>query len=160
MRVGIGFDAHRFTSDQPLVLGGVRIPYSSGLEGWSDGDVLIHALVDALLGAISAGDIGKHFPPGDPQFKHISSLSLLEEAVKMLDGQGYEVVNADTVLILEKPKIESYRDKMSEAISKVMKVDKNQISIKATTTEGLGFTGRGEGIAAEAIVLIKRKIEK
>lgn len=159
MRVGIGFDAHRFSRDRPLVLGGLRIPYSSGLEGWSDGDVLIHAVADALLGAVSAGDIGQHFPPGDPRFKDISSLALLEQVVKMLDGQGYEVVNVDTMLILETPKIESYRDKMSEIIAKALKVDRNQVSIKATTTEQLGFTGRGEGVAAQAVALIKERTE-
>lgn len=160
MRAGIGFDAHRFSRGRPLVLGGLRIPYPAGLEGWSDGDVLIHAVADALLGALAAGDIGQHFPPGDPRFKDISSLTLLEQVVKMLDDKGYQVVNVDTMLILEAPKIESYRDKMSEVIAKALKVDKNQVSIKATTTEQLGFTGRGEGVAAQAIALIKRKIER
>lgn len=155
MRVGIGFDAHRFATGRSLFLGGIQIPYEYGLEGNSDADVVLHALIDSLLGAACLGDIGQHFPPGDPRFKDISSVILLEEVVRILSDAYYEVGNVDIVVILEEPRLRPYLDTMRERIADVLSVDIECVSIKATTTEGMGFTGRGEGIAAQAVALIK-----
>lgn len=157
MRVGFGFDAHRFVRGRPLILGGVEIPFSMGLEGFSDADVLVHAIADALLGAISIGDLGKHFPPGDPRYKNISSLILLQKVNELLAREGYEIINLDTVLILQEPKVDRYREEMKEKIAQTIGLNKERVSIKATTTEGLGFAGRGEGIGAQAVVLVQRK---
>jgi len=161
MRAGIGFDVHRFVEGRELVLGGVRIPYPFGLEGWSDADVLVHAIADALLGAAGMGDIGAHFPAGDAEFKDISSMMLLERVVTALYARGYEIINVDSVLILEEPNITIYKDTMRSYIAKVLGVKKANVSVKATTTEGLGFTGRGEGVAAQAVAMIKEQgVEK
>ncbi len=155
MRVGIGFDVHRFIEGRPFILGGVKVPFEKGLEGFSDADVLTHAIIDAMFGAIAAGDLGHYFPDTDVQFKDISSLKLLEDAVKILKNRGYRVSNIDAIVILEKPKLASYRQQIREMLAKVIGLDVSRISIKATTTEGLGFTGRGEGIATQAVVLVE-----
>lgn len=155
MRVGIGFDVHRFMEGRPFILGGVKVPFEKGLEGFSDADVLTHAIIDAMFGAIAAGDLGHYFPDTDVQFKDISSLKLLEDAVKILKNRGYRVSNIDAIVILEKPKLASYRQQIREMLAKVIGLDVSRISIKATTTEGLGFTGRGEGIATQAVVLVE-----
>lgn len=157
MRVGFGFDAHRFVRGRPLILGGVEIPFSMGLEGFSDADVLVHAIADALLGAISIGDLGEHFPPGDPRYKNISSLILLQKVNELLAREGYEIINLDTVLILQEPKVDRYREEMKEKIAQTIGLNKERVSIKATTTDGLGFAGRGEGIGAQAVALVQRK---
>lgn len=157
LRVGLGFDTHPFDTERPLILGGVKIPFVVGLSGYSDADVIVHAVIDALLGAAGAGDIGQHFPDTDEKYKGVSSLELLAEVKKLLDGEGYSIVNIDTVVVLEEPKLSQYRDRMILALAKVLGVSEDYINIKATTTEGLGFTGRGEGIAAQAVVLIERK---
>ncbi len=155
MRVGIGFDVHRLIEGRPFILGGVKVPFEKGLEGFSDADVLTHAIIDAMFGAIAAGDLGHYFPDTDVQFKDISSLKLLEDAVKILKNRGYRVSNIDAIVILEKPKLASYRQQIREMLAKVIGLDVSRISIKATTTEGLGFTGRGEGIATQAVVLVE-----
>ena len=154
-RIGHGIDAHRFDENSKLILGGVEIPNELGLKGHSDADVLLHAVCDALLGAIGEGDIGTHFPDTDPKFKGISSVNLLEEVAKIIDSNGYGIINLDSVIICEKPKLAPYLDSMKEIISKTLALDKNSIGIKATTTEKMGFCGREEGIAATATVLIK-----
>ncbi len=156
-RIGIGFDTHPFEADQPLILGGVKIPFALGLSGYSDADVLTHAVIDALLGAARMGDIGEHFPEDDERFKNISSLSLLAETKKILDESGYTIINIDSVLILEAPRLRDYRKQMISNLAQTLSLDEENVSIKAKTTEGLGFTGRGEGIAAQAVVLIARK---
>lgn len=154
-RIGIGFDAHRFTSEKKLVLGGVEIEHSMGLEGHSDADVLSHSICDAILGAMSEGDIGLHFPDTDPAYKDISSVKLLSSVNSLLSKKGFAIVNIDTVVICEKPKISPYFSKMKEALGNVLKINPGNINIKATTTEKMGFTGRGEGISAKAVVLVK-----
>lgn len=157
LRVGLGFDTHPFDTERPLILGGVEIPFAVGLSGYSDADVIVHAVIDALLGAAGAGDIGQHFPDTDERYKGVASLELLAEVKKLLDGEGYSIVNIDTVVVLEEPKLSQYRDQMVLALAKVLGVSEDYINVKATTTEGLGFTGRGEGIAAQAVVLIEKK---
>lgn len=156
MRVGLGFDAHRFGASRPLVLGGVVIPFQQGLAAHSDGDVLVHALCDALLGAIAGGDIGRHFPDSSAVYRDIDSRILLRSVVERMDAQGYRLGNADIVVIAQAPKLAPYIDSMCSNLAADLNVSPEHISIKATTTEGMGFTGRGEGIAAQAIVLIKR----
>jgi 2-C-methyl-D-erythritol 2,4-cyclodiphosphate synthase len=155
-RIGIGYDAHRFEENRRLVLGGVEIPYSKGLKGHSDADVLVHAVCDAILGALALGDIGEHFPDTDNRFKGISSLILLEEVNKKAFSLGYVVHNVDSVIVAQKPKLKPYKEMMKENIAKVLKIEKNSVSIKATTTEGLGFEGREEGISAYAVVLLRK----
>ena len=154
-RIGQGFDVHRLVEGEELWLCGVQIPYDKGLSGHSDADVAIHALVDALLGAIGDGDIGTHFPPSDPQWKGAPSPVFLEHAAKLVADAGYAVSNLDLTLICEAPKIGPHRDAMRTRLSELLSLDLSQVSIKATTTERLGFTGRGEGIAAQAIVCLK-----
>ncbi len=154
MRVGCGFDVHRLVPGRRLILGGVEIPYHLGLEGHSDADVLLHALADALLGAAALGDIGHHFPPGDPRYKDADSLALLQEAYRLVRERGYRLANADAVVIAEAPRLAPFIVAMRERIATALAVADDQISIKATTTEGLGYTGRGEGIAAQAVVLL------
>jgi 2-C-methyl-D-erythritol 2,4-cyclodiphosphate synthase len=156
VRAGIGFDAHKFISDRPLVLGGVRIPFPLGLEGYSDADVIIHAIIDAILGAISEGDIGLHFPDTDERYRNISSLTLLSEVKEILTERRYKVVNLDVVVALEEPKIAPFREEMREKIAHALNIETGQVNVKATTTEGLGFTGRGEGIAAYAVALVEQ----
>ena len=154
-RVGIGYDVHRLGKDRALTLGGITIEYHLGLEGHSDADVLIHALMDALLGAAGLRDIGYYFPPADPRFSGISSLELLKQVRQMLAGKGWRLFNADTVVIAEAPALMPYIGKMVTAIASALEVPAGRITVKATTTEGLGFCGRGEGIAAQAVVLLE-----
>ncbi|HKL12651.1 MAG TPA: 2-C-methyl-D-erythritol 2,4-cyclodiphosphate synthase [Halanaerobiales bacterium] len=157
MRVGIGFDVHPFTSEIPLFLGGIKIDSDLGLKGHSDADVLIHALIDALLGAMGEGDIGSLFPDSDPKYKNIRSSKLLDTVVDIMFNNNYKLINADLILLAEKPKIKKYNNKIEENLSKILKVNKTQINLKATTTEGLGFIGRVEGIGAQAVVLLENK---
>ena len=155
MRVGIGYDVHPLAPGRRLVLGGVDIPFDKGLGGWSDGDVLIHAIIDALLGAAALGDIGRHFPPGDPRYKDISSLALLEKVRGKLAAAGWEVVNIDATVVAEKPRLEEYIESMREELGKTLGLDTGQVSIKASSNNELGSIGRGEGIAAYAVALIE-----
>ena len=157
IRVGTGYDVHRLTEGRKLILGGVDIPYEKGLDGHSDADVMVHALMDALLGAAGLGDIGRHFPDTDPQYKGISSLKLLEIVNQRIHEAGYELGNADVTIIAQRPKLAGYISQMEENLAAVLGADIRQINVKATTTEKLGFTGRGEGIAAEAACIIKSK---
>jgi 2-C-methyl-D-erythritol 2,4-cyclodiphosphate synthase len=156
VRVGIGYDVHRFVEGRPLVLGGVAVPFDRGLEGHSDADVLAHALMDALLGALRAGDIGQHFPDTDPQYAGISSIELLRRVATMLRDAGYVLSDADCVLAIETPKIAPHRDEIRASLSEALGVDVDRVGLKATTTEGLGFVGRAEGVAAMAVVLLER----
>ncbi|MBN2248405.1 MAG: 2-C-methyl-D-erythritol 4-phosphate cytidylyltransferase [Coriobacteriia bacterium] len=155
VRIGIGHDVHAFTEGRPLVLGGVRIPSDRGLAGHSDADVLVHALMDAILGAMREGDIGKLFPDTDPSYAGISSIELLRRVALLMENVGYELLDADTVLVLEEPKIAPHREAMRLAMAEALGVDVRRVGVKATTTEKLGFTGRGEGVAADAVVLIR-----
>jgi len=155
-RVGNGFDVHRFENGRKLILGGVEIPHETGLAGHSDADVVLHAITDAILGAIGEKDIGTHFPDTDPEFKDISSITILKETALKLKSKEYEIVNIDTVIISQQPRLSPYIDLMKINISKALGILEDQIGVKATTTEHLGFTGREEGIAATAIVLIKK----
>lgn len=156
MRIGSGFDVHAFTSGDTLLIGGVSIPHSHALLAHSDGDVLIHALCDALLGALSLGDIGVHFPPNDARWKNADSTDLLKRCMQLITERGYQLGNADMTIICELPKMNPHIPAMRQRLSEVMQVSVDQISIKATSTEQLGFTGRGEGIAAQAIVLLSK----
>jgi 2-C-methyl-D-erythritol 2,4-cyclodiphosphate synthase len=155
LRVGTGFDAHRFSEDVPLVLGGVDFPGEPGLAGHSDGDVVAHALIDAVLGAAGRGDIGELFPSGDPQWLDASSLRLLQRAYEVVKSAGYELVNADCVLVGEEPRVAPLRDAMRARLAGAMGVSPDRIAVRATTTDGLGFTGRGEGLAAHAVALLR-----
>ena len=157
LRVGHGYDVHRLKTGRALILGGVNIPYDLGLDGHSDADVLTHAIMDALLGAAAAGDIGKLFPDNDEAFRGISSLELLRRVKLHLAEKNYKIVNVDATIIAQAPKLSPYRETMRENLAKVMEVDVEQVSVKATTEEHLGFTGSGEGIAAHAICLIERE---
>ena len=153
-RIGKGFDVHRLVEGRKLILGGVDIPYEKGLLGHSDADVLLHALIDAILGAASMGDIGRLFPDTDPAFKDASSLVLLERAWNAVKYRGYDFINADITVICERPKLAPHIDKVEDNICNVLNISRERINIKATTTEKLGFTGRGEGIAAEAVCIL------
>jgi 2-C-methyl-D-erythritol 2,4-cyclodiphosphate synthase len=155
MKIGIGFDVHAFKPGRRLVIGGVEIKYHLGLEGHSDADVLLHSIMDALLGAAGLGDIGIHFPNTDPAYKDISSLVLLREVKNKVDTCGLKIINLDSVLILEEPKISNYIQEMKSNIADVLEIDKSQINIKATTSEGLGFCGRQEGAASQSIALLQ-----
>lgn len=155
MKVGLGFDVHQFKQGRKLILGGVEIDYPEGLAGYSDADVLVHALMDAILGACGLGDIGMHFPDSDIRYKDISSMILLEEIRKKMEGKNLNIVNIDAVLIMQKPGVSEYIPKMIKNLAEVLKVSMDSINIKATTTEGLGFCGRGEGIASECVVLLE-----
>jgi 2-C-methyl-D-erythritol 2,4-cyclodiphosphate synthase len=157
VRTGIGFDAHRFAGGRPLFLGGIRVDYEYGLAGHSDADVLIHALIDAMLGSIGEGDIGQHFPPGDPEFKDISSSELLERTVRLVDSAGFCIGNADLVLIGERPRIRDYIPDMRNKLAGLLGIIEENVSVKATTTEGMGFTGRGEGLGSMAVVTVERR---
>lgn len=156
-RIGLGYDVHRFVEDRPLVLGGVEIPFERGLLGHSDADVLVHALMDAILGAMRDGDIGSHFPDSDPVYKDCCSVDLLGHIAGLMKAGGWRLVDADTVLELEEPKISPYRDRMRERMAAALGVSADTIGVKATTTEGLGAIGRGEGAAAHAVVLLERE---
>lgn len=154
MRVGYGYDVHKLVQGRKLILGGVDIPYEYGLLGHSDADVLIHAIVDALLGAIALGDIGVHFPDNNPEFEGISSMRFLERTNDLLKEQGYKIGNIDATIVAQKPKLLTYMPQMIENIVEVLGIERDQLNIKATTTEGLGFEGRGEGISASAVALL------
>lgn len=159
MRVGLGYDVHRLTEGRKLILGGVEIPYALGLLGHSDADVLLHAIIDALLGAASLGDIGMHFPDTDERYRGILSTTLLEQTGAMVEQAGFYIENIDAVIIAQKPKLRPYIEKMEETIASVLKLEQDQVNIKATTEEGLGFTGSGEGISAQAICSLGRFYE-
>ena len=154
MRIGHGFDVHALVLGRPCIIGGVNVPYAKGLDGHSDADVLLHAICDALLGAAAVGDIGQHFPPTDARFKGIDSRQLLRHVVALLHERGYKVVNIDSTVICELPKLSPHTAQMRALIAADCQVSLDAINVKATTTEKLGFTGRGEGIAAEAVCLI------
>lgn len=156
MRVGIGFDVHKLDEGESLVLGGVAIAHRSGLEGHSDADVLVHALVDAILGAAALGDIGSHFPPRDPEFKDTSSLALLAKVRDLVGGHGWRVINLDATIVAEQPRLAPHISEMRGCISHTLGLQQDQVNIKATTTDGVGFAGREEGIAAHAIAAIER----
>jgi 2-C-methyl-D-erythritol 2,4-cyclodiphosphate synthase len=155
MRVGQGFDAHRFAEGRKLMLGGVDVPYERGLAGHSDGDALLHAIVDALLGAAGMGDIGGMFPSGDERWKDASSLDLLARAATRVRQAGFRIGNVDATVIAEAPKVAPHVMAMRQALSAALQIDITNVSVKATTTDGMGFTGRGEGVAASAIVLLE-----
>ena len=153
-RVGHGYDVHKLFEDRKLIIGGVEIPHSKGLLGHSDADVLAHAICDALLGAAALGDIGKHFPDNDDRYKDIDSLVLLEKVCELIRNKGYEISNVDSTILAQAPKLRPYIDEMRSKLAKAMKLDIDELSVKATTEERLGFTGREEGIAAHAVVLL------
>ena len=155
MRVGIGYDAHKLVEGRQLILGGVNIPFKKGLLGHSDADVLLHAMCDALLGAAGLGDIGKHFPDTDPTYKNASSLRLLEAVRKKIVRAGFHCVNVDAVIVAQRPKLAPYMDQMRDNIATALQIDPKAVNIKATTTEGMGFEGRGEGISAQAVTLVE-----
>lgn len=154
-RVGIGYDVHRLVEGRPLVLGGVTIPHPLGLEGHSDADVAVHALMDAVLGALALGDIGEHFPPADPRYQGASSLDLLDRVCALARTQGWRVVNLDLTVIAEAPRLGPFRQQMRAGIASTVGLAVDQVSVKATTNEGLGFIGKGEGIAAVAVALLE-----
>lgn len=156
-RIGQGFDVHQFAEGRPLIIGGITIPYEKGLLGHSDADVLLHTVADAVLGAIGAGDIGKHFPDTDPAFKDADSAKLLEHVWNLVKTEGYSLVNADCTIIAQSPKMAPYIEDMRARIAGLLEANVGQVNVKATTTEKLGFTGRSEGIAAQAVVLLARK---
>ena len=155
MRIGIGYDVHPLTPGRRLILGGVEIPFDKGLSGWSDADVLTHAIIDALLGAAALGDIGSHFPPNEAEYKDISSLVLLKRTIDMLQENGWHVVNIDATIIAEQPKLRDFIDQMRGQLSQTLGIAIGQVSVKASTSSGLGFTGRGEGIATWAVALLE-----
>lgn len=155
MRIGMGYDVHKLVSERALILGGVNIPHTLGLLGHSDADVLLHAIMDSLLGAAALGDIGKHFPDTDDKYKGISSIKLLKEVGKLINKSGYTIENIDATIIAQKPKMAPYIEEMRKNISDALNISINQINIKATTEEGLGFTGKCEGISSQSICLLK-----
>ncbi len=154
MKIGIGYDVHQLVEGRKLIIGGIEIPYPKGLLGHSDADVLIHAIMDSILGALSLGDIGKHFPDTDPQYKDISSLILLKRVYDIMRSENYTIGNIDAIVVAQEPKLSPYIDSMKEKIADVLKVSKDKINIKATTTEKLGFEGRKEGIGAYSVCLL------
>ena len=156
MRIGSGYDVHKLVEKRKLILGGVEIPYEKGLLGHSDADVLIHAIMDALLGAAALGDIGKHFPDSYDNFKNISSLVLLQNVCLLLKNSGYTTINIDSTIIAQRPKLAAYIDLMRSNIAEALEISVDSVNVKATTEEGLGFTGSGEGIAAQAVCLIEK----
>ncbi len=154
MRIGMGYDVHRLVEDRKCIIGGVEIPYEKGLLGHSDADVLLHAIMDALLGAAALGDIGKHFPDTDPAYKGASSMKLLERVGELLEENMFLVENIDATIIAQAPKMRPYIDTMRENIARALKIEVSQVNVKATTEEGLGFTGSGEGISSQAICML------
>ena len=156
MRIGMGYDVHKLVEGRKLILGGVEIPNEKGLLGHSDADVLLHAIMDALLGAAALGDIGKHFPDTDPAYKGISSIRLLEHVADLLEEHQFLIENIDATIIAQRPKMRPYIDTMRENIAKALKIEADQINVKATTEEGLGFTGSGEGISSQAICMLEK----
>ncbi|MFQ5997600.1 MAG: 2-C-methyl-D-erythritol 2,4-cyclodiphosphate synthase [Dehalococcoidales bacterium] len=155
--VGIGYDVHSLTPGRRLVLGGIEIPFDKGLSGWSDADVLTHAIIDALLGAAALGDIGSYFPPGDPQYKDISSLILLERTRDELAKNGWQVNNVDATIVAERPRLRDFIDRMRQQLCQTLGINISQVSVKASTSDQLGFVGRGEGIAAYAVATLEGK---
>ena len=158
MRIGHGYDVHKLTEGRDLILGGVKIPHTLGLLGHSDADVLLHAISDALLGALALGDIGKHFPDTDPAYKGADSLVLLSNVMQLVEQEGYQLCNLDATILAQRPKLRPYIDQMREKIAGAVHADISQISVKATTEEHLGFTGREEGIAAHCVALLEKRI--
>jgi len=156
IRIGIGYDVHKFAEQKPLILGGIKIPYSKGLLGHSDADVLTHAIIDAILGGLGQGDIGRHFPDTDPAYKGIESIVLLDKVMYLAKLKGYKINNLDATIVAQKPRLATYLKDMEKRISDTLKTNLENVNIKATTTEGLGFCGRGEGIAAYAAVTLIR----
>lgn len=155
-RAGLGYDVHKLTENRELILGGVNIPYEKGLLGHSDADVLVHAIMDALLGACKLGDIGQHFPDTDPQYKGISSIKLLKHVGALLDKNGYKIVNIDSIIVAQRPKMMPHIPEMEKNIAAALNIDPDSVNVKATTEEGLGFTGSGEGIAAKAVCMVEK----
>lgn len=158
IRIGQGFDVHQLVEGRPCIIGGVRIPFDKGLDGHSDADVLLHAVADAILGAIAQGDIGRHFPDTDPRFKDADSLELLRQVWAMAKEQGYRLGNLDATIIAQQPKMAPYIPQMVEKLADVLEAELHQVNVKATTTERLGFTGRGEGIAAQTVVCLLKNV--
>ena len=156
MRVGMGYDVHRLTAGRKLILGGVEIPYGKGLLGHSDADVPVHAVMDALLGAAALGDIGKHFPDTDPEYEGVSSIRLLEHVGRLLDEKGYVIENIDATIVAQRPKMRPYIEQMRENIATALRIETDQVNVKATTEEGLGFTGTGEGISSQAVCAVEK----
>lgn len=157
MKIGLGYDVHKLVSGRKLILGGVEIPYDLGLDGHSDADVLLHAIADAILGAAKQGDIGQHFPDTDLKFKGADSLMLLEKSAEIVRSAGYEIQDVDSVIVAQKPKLSPYRDNMRQNIAKALSVDIDCVGVKATTTEKLGFEGKGQGISAQAVCLLSEE---
>lgn len=157
IRIGHGYDVHKLVTERELILGGVKIPYEKGLLGHSDADVLLHAVMDAVIGAMGLGDIGKFFPDTDQKFKGISSVLLCEEVAEMLNKNGYHLVNLDATVIAQRPKLAKFIDEMKKNIASIFDVDESRVNVKATTEEHLGFTGRGEGISSHCVCLIAKK---
>ena len=155
--IGIGYDVHPLTDGRRLVLGGVEIPFARGLSGWSDADVLTHAIIDALLGAAALGDIGRHFPPGEPEYKDISSLVLLQKTKDKLVENGWQIANVDATVVAEQPQLKDFMERMRQQLSQTLGITLGQVSVKASTSNRLGFVGRGEGIAAYAVALLERE---
>ena len=160
MRIGIGYDVHKLVENRDLIIGGIKIEHEKGLLGHSDADVCIHSIMDAILGALSLGDIGKLFPDTDMKYKDVDSKKLLQEVYRIMDEEGYEIGNIDAVIAAQRPKLAPHIDDMREIISKILKTDNKNVSIKATTTEELGFEGRKEGISTYSVVLLKEKLTK
>jgi 2-C-methyl-D-erythritol 2,4-cyclodiphosphate synthase len=159
-RIGIGYDVHRLVEGRKCIIGGIEIPHEKGLLGHSDADVLIHAIMDAMLGALALGDIGKHFPDNDGAYKNIDSKVLLKKVYELIKTEGYRINNLDTVVICEQPRLKNHIDTMRQTIAEILQTDIKNISVKATTTEKLGFEGRGEGIAAQAVVILEKGVRK
>jgi len=160
MRIGFGYDIHRLVNNRKLVLGGIDVPAKKGLLGHSDADALLHAIIDAILGAAGLGDIGKHFPDTDKKYKDISSAILLERVDKIIKGKGYLINNIDTVIILEKPKLGGLKEKMAERIAAILNISKDKVNVKAKTNEGLDSTGKGQAIAAYAVAVLNKKVPR
>ena len=157
IKIGFGYDAHRLTKGRDLILGGARIPYAKGLLGYSDADVLSHAIGEAILGALCLGDLGKNFPDTDEKYRGISSLKILSAIDEMAEGENAKIIHLDSTIVAQEPQLSPYIEKMRENIADVLKINKDQVSVKATTTEGLGFTGKKEGISACAVVLVEKE---
>lgn len=160
MRVGLGYDVHKLVEDRKLILGGVEIPYEKGLLGHSDADVVVHAIMDALLGAAALGDIGKHFPDTDDRYKGISSIKLLHHVGELLRENNFKIGNIDATIICQKPKLAPFRDEMVKNVAKALNIEESRVCIKATTEEGLGFTGEGLGISSQAIALLEEGLNE
>ena len=160
MRVGFGYDVHALVEGRPLILGGIKIPYLYGLQGHSDADVLLHAIIDALLGATAEGDIGRHFPDTDPQYKNIRSTILLKNVLTKISEKGFHILNIDATILAQRPKLSDHIPRMVKEIADVLEIEMGRVNVKSTTSEGLGFAGRGEGIAAYAVALVEETKDK